>query len=1492
MRVFISYSSQDLAAVQALVMALHERGIECWWDRWAIQAGTDIASAINQGLEQAEAGVIVFSDHSRESRWVDAESSYLTYARIQENKVLIPVMAHRDAWVPPLLRPLARRGIDEADAIADALLRRTAGHPPARKPEHGRVETVLISLARQPDGEQLQVRVRFGNQEYAASLLPSIPKTLIEAQTAFLRGFRAGARSPLVAELAAAEKNLLELGKELCAVCLPQGAGAALSSLVDVCPVGTTVEICFETNDPILLALPFEALRLPDGRLLATLPPVVMMRRPAGVEVKQTERLAGPLKILVAVGAPDEEYTTAAVLDQERELQNILDAVEPAQRLENVDVRILEVGHPETIGEAMLRDAYHVLHISCHGLPGALELEDEDGRAVRTSAESLLAPIRRTARPLPMVFLNSCHGGVQQGQTASFAESLLRAGVPCVVAMQTSVTDSYATRLALAFYQKLAAGESLLPSRALAGARKELERERLAEAAREASQFRSPPEYASASVFVANEVAPIADFGRDKEPLKTRPVRDVAGPVPQLRIDDLIGRRKELRELLRCLRDQNRQFAGVALTGIGGVGKSAVAGRAIQRLIEEGWLVAAHVGRFELTEIAIAAGLALAQAGRGTGRTADLLLQRDLDDKLRFPLLRQVLETEKIVLVLDDFEQNLTPGGSAFPDADVPLCLQGLARSARAGRLLLTCRYPIPGTDAYLRRIPIGPLSIAQTRKLALRLPALRDTYSSQLPRVVRVIGGHPRMLEFLDALLRGGVGRLPHVTQKLQDLMKSLGVPLDAAGDGLDIGRFDEALKTALLVGARDVFLTELLAIAREQEIDEVLLQASCSNLPVTPAGVARMLSGEAGDATAAARALAKLEELSLLAASPGGAGSVHRWTAQGLAASSDGEDHRKRFRRAGRYRMWRLENESHASEDAVEAVRNFLAGQDFDAAAAVAKMCFDFLSRAGQSVQVAALGSEVLETLPESHSAYGVIVQAEANARLALGQTDRARQRWEKLLQRYERLAQAEPDRADYQRDLSVAYNKVGDLYRALGQGEQARQFYLKDLAIAERLAQAEPDRADYQRDLSVSYNKVGDLYRALGQGEQARQSYLQSLAIAERLAQAEPERADYQRDLSVSYERVGDLYRALGQGEQARQSYLQSLAIRERLAQAEPDRADYQRDLSVSYNKVGDLYRALGQGEQARQFYLKDLAIAERLAQAEPERADYQRDLSVSYNKVGDLYRALGQGEQARQSYLQSLAIAERLAQAEPDRADYQRDLSVSYNKVGDLYRALGQGEQARQSYLQSLAIAERLAQAEPERADYQRDLSVSYNQVGDLYRALGQGEQARQSYLQSLAIAERLAQAEPDRADYQRDLSVSYNKVGDLYRDLGQGERARQSYLQSLAIRERLAQAEPDRADYQRDLSVSYNKVGDLYRALGQGEQARQSYLQSLAIRERLAQAEPDRADYQRDLSVSLWRVGSWKNQPLTCSARWPSWSHSSRQAGCSSRMSRS
>jgi hypothetical protein len=70
----------------------------------------------------------------------------------------------------------------------------------------------------------------------------------------------------------------------------PGNSGTALAALIDGCPVGTTVEICWEADHPELVGLPFEATSLPDGRILALQPAVVTMRRPLGLSSAQRSK--------------------------------------------------------------------------------------------------------------------------------------------------------------------------------------------------------------------------------------------------------------------------------------------------------------------------------------------------------------------------------------------------------------------------------------------------------------------------------------------------------------------------------------------------------------------------------------------------------------------------------------------------------------------------------------------------------------------------------------------------------------------------------------------------------------------------------------------------------------------------------------------------------------------------------------------------------------------------------------------------------------------------------------------------------------------------------------------------------------------------------------------------------------------------------------------------------------------------------------------------
>lgn len=130
-QVFCSHRSVDKPAVQEFAARLRARGIDAWLDAWEIAPGDDFVARINEGLGTCQAVLIFFSKATASGPWVTAEISAAIVRMIEEGLRVIPVMIEDGAPVPTLLRPRARRGIDEFDAIVDAILGRS-GKPQRR----------------------------------------------------------------------------------------------------------------------------------------------------------------------------------------------------------------------------------------------------------------------------------------------------------------------------------------------------------------------------------------------------------------------------------------------------------------------------------------------------------------------------------------------------------------------------------------------------------------------------------------------------------------------------------------------------------------------------------------------------------------------------------------------------------------------------------------------------------------------------------------------------------------------------------------------------------------------------------------------------------------------------------------------------------------------------------------------------------------------------------------------------------------------------------------------------------------------------------------------------------------------------------------------------------------------------------------------------------------------------------------------------------------
>ena len=926
-KVFCSYRSVDSERVKEIATKLTEAGIDPWLYEWEVLAGEDFVPAINKALRQSDLALIFFSKATSEGAWTQKEISSLTQQAVELKKRVIPVLLDPDAPIPELLKTHVKIRAEAIEDLIDAI-HGTSAKPPIH-PRKNQDRTVRMSLKAAAE-DSLTLSCEIDGEAAAAEQTVSIGTGFAFSYVDWLR-----ARSQATADNHSSE--LQKLGRALGAVLFPTPIDDALGRLMDeAAAASSSVEFVIETEDPKLLGIPFEAASLPGGRIPALQAGLRMLRRYTPAKGEQKPQ-AGPLKILVAVGAPDEGKTGSVVLDPERELQTILDAVERARRDGDVHVRILEVGSLDEIRKELRRQLYHVLYLSGHGGAGQIELETEDGDPARVNAGQIAEAIHDSGHAAPLVYLAACHSGRGEAlgvtETAGLAQGLLEQGVPLVLAMQTAVSDQYATELAGRFYGEISSA-AVSPSAALARARRDLERERKQAGAR--GEPVPPPEYATPSLFCAGQERPLLDVRADAIPAQEYSRNIAAGAVPMLDIGNLIGRREEVRDAVRALtgspKSPHGQKAGYQLIGMGGVGKSSVAGRVMRRLSDQGWQVVAFSGRWELGRLCGAIGAALMTTGDELKPLADALLTGNIQDEARIHLVAQLLGNHKLLLVLDNFEDNLTAGGKEFLDSFNRQAVGAFCQAAQKGKLLITSRYPVPGMEAWLASRHLGPLTPAQSRKLVLRLEALRSQEPKSLALVQRVIGGHPRMLEYLDAILRKGEARLPDVANRLTAQLEKLGIDLDE-----EAADFEKALAIAEKVGAGDILLEELLGIAAERPPGhfndaEILQQLAVFPMPVPASGVAFCLDGGSAagpeQVREARRALERLAALSLVTPLSDEGYWVHRWTAQALQGHIEEETWRGYCRRAGEYLEFWVQYESKDVGYHVEAVRLLLSG------------------------------------------------------------------------------------------------------------------------------------------------------------------------------------------------------------------------------------------------------------------------------------------------------------------------------------------------------------------------------------------------------------------------------------------------------------------------------------------------------------------------------------------------------------------------------------
>ena len=89
---FISYSSKDQGFVERLYEDLQNHGVRCWFAPQDIQGGKKIQEQIRQAIGQYDKLLLVLSEYSMNSQWVEDEIRWARKREVKENRrVLFPI---------------------------------------------------------------------------------------------------------------------------------------------------------------------------------------------------------------------------------------------------------------------------------------------------------------------------------------------------------------------------------------------------------------------------------------------------------------------------------------------------------------------------------------------------------------------------------------------------------------------------------------------------------------------------------------------------------------------------------------------------------------------------------------------------------------------------------------------------------------------------------------------------------------------------------------------------------------------------------------------------------------------------------------------------------------------------------------------------------------------------------------------------------------------------------------------------------------------------------------------------------------------------------------------------------------------------------------------------------------------------------------------------------------------------------------------------------
>lgn len=271
---------------------------------------------------------------------------------------------------------------------------------------------------------------------------------------------------------------------------------------------GLRLRLIFADDVPELAILPWEYIYYQArDRFLALYddtPIVRYLRLPKSIPLLPVK---SPLRVLVMISRP----INYSPLKVEEEWTKLSEALSDLDEKNLMELERLDEATLEALQQRLQQREYHIFHYIGHG---HFDQQTEDATLILENAEKLgyqvssqkLGAILSSHPSLRMVIFNACDlaRASQRDLFAGAAQSLVRQGIPAVIAMQFEIIDETAITFAHELYRRVA--DKLPIDAALAHARMAI--------------FLKSVEWGTPVLFMRSQNGRIFDFAQDSEKTK------------------------------------------------------------------------------------------------------------------------------------------------------------------------------------------------------------------------------------------------------------------------------------------------------------------------------------------------------------------------------------------------------------------------------------------------------------------------------------------------------------------------------------------------------------------------------------------------------------------------------------------------------------------------------------------------------------------------------------------------------------------------------------------------------------------------------------------------------------------------------------------------------------------------------------------------------------------------------------------------------------